>query len=618
MIIQGDSDNAADVIINGAGTAAEVVYLGHRTTVYNFTAIGADTGRYNLFSNSALAGDNIICRNGDSGVCFYISCTPTIGRIVARDNTTNGIRSVSGNVCKVNFAEVICNGADGILCASAAGDLTINNLTAIGNKGRAVRVATDYTGDVVVNNLVQVGSGTLNATWPCVVNYSSGGGTLTVNNAVTLPNVRDADNVHLLSVILGDGIYGNIEGSVLPLFKRTRYPVYVSFCIDDYQSLSFFEDFADLCDEFGFSATYALNTASVSAGDWATLQGLVARGHDIASHTVNHSDLTGLTAEQLVTELATSKAAIEMGIGGGFVCRTLVPPGNATNQTVQDAIYAAGYLAARGTAVFSTTIALHLRNATIYKIWAQSPSADLIKVTSPRRNIATILEYLGSVGGMVCFYGHNPAYIAGDYSLEQWRVIFEEIVKHASVEVMTFGDMAERLRTYNPSGDLTISGGGQIYTRTLIDEGDYSPAPGSILINNGANPFVDGNGDQYDMAGEKVWDDTTNLPVQWWLSGVDIGAYAYQFAVQRPSVEYPGPLGIDAPIQSGTVYPAVTIQAPLGAPFQIISEFTGEAVVDLATLVPTAKIRTGPRGMIVRSVDGSAEQQARDDRVVGA
>ena len=80
----------------------------------------------------------------------------------------------------------------------------------------------------------------------------------------------------------------------------------------------------------------------------------------------------------------------------------------------------------------------------------------------------------------------------------------------------------------------------------------------------------------------------------------------------------PGPLGIDATITEGTTYPAITIKAPLGAEFQAIPEFTGEAVVDLATLAPTAKIRTGLRGVIVRSVDGSAEQQARDDRVVGA
>ena len=81
--------------------------------------------------------------------------------------------------------------------------------------------------------------------------------------------------------------------------------------------------------------------------------------------------------------------------------------------------------------------------------------------------------------------------------------------------------------------------------------------------------------------------------------------------------DYPGPLGIDGPFD-GTTFPTGNFKAPLGAEFQAIPEFTNNASVDLATLPPTPKIRIGPRGMIVRSVDGSAAEQARDDRVVGA
>jgi len=82
--------------------------------------------------------------------------------------------------------------------------------------------------------------------------------------------------------------------------------------------------------------------------------------------------------------------------------------------------------------------------------------------------------------------------------------------------------------------------------------------------------------------------------------------------------EYPGPLGIDAAIQSGTVYPAITIKAPLGAEFQAIPEFTNNASVNLAALVPTAKVRIGDRGMAVYSADLDAAGIIRADRVVGA
>jgi len=80
----------------------------------------------------------------------------------------------------------------------------------------------------------------------------------------------------------------------------------------------------------------------------------------------------------------------------------------------------------------------------------------------------------------------------------------------------------------------------------------------------------------------------------------------------RSSLQYHGPLGIDAPI-TGTV-----ITAPLGADFQAIPEFTNNASVDLDALEPTPKIRIGGRGMVVYSADLDAAGIARADQVVGA
>jgi len=84
----------------------------------------------------------------------------------------------------------------------------------------------------------------------------------------------------------------------------------------------------------------------------------------------------------------------------------------------------------------------------------------------------------------------------------------------------------------------------------------------------------------------------------------------------RSPITIPGPLGIDAPTED-TTYPC-SIKAPLGAEFQAIPEFTANATVDLATLVPTAKIRTGPRGTLVYSADLDAAGILRADKVVGA
>jgi len=77
----------------------------------------------------------------------------------------------------------------------------------------------------------------------------------------------------------------------------------------------------------------------------------------------------------------------------------------------------------------------------------------------------------------------------------------------------------------------------------------------------------------------------------------------------------PGPLGIDGPFD-GTVFPTGNFEAPLGAEFQAIPEFTGEAVVDLEMLTPTAKIRTGPRGTLVYSDDLDAAGIIRADKII--
>ena len=82
-------------------------------------------------------------------------------------------------------------------------------------------------------------------------------------------------------------------------------------------------------------------------------------------------------------------------------------------------------------------------------------------------------------------------------------------------------------------------------------------------------------------------------------------------------IQFPGPLGIDGPFD-GTAFPVGNFQAPLGRDFQLIPEFTNNASVDLAALVPTAKIRTGPRGTLVYSADLDAAGILRADKVVGA
>ncbi len=85
----------------------------------------------------------------------------------------------------------------------------------------------------------------------------------------------------------------------------------------------------------------------------------------------------------------------------------------------------------------------------------------------------------------------------------------------------------------------------------------------------------------------------------------------------RSQIQYPGPLNVSAPVTAGTAYPDITIQAPLGPEFQAITEWTGEAAVDLSTLSATARTRIGPRGMLIYGVDLDATEQTQADRYLG-
>jgi len=55
--------------------------------------------------------------------------------------------------------------------------------------------------------------------------------------------------------------------------------------------------------------------------------------------------------------------------------------------------------------------------------------------------------------------------------------------------------------------------------------GGFQLKYGSPAINKGVNPFVDGDGDQTDFAGVRVWDDVIDALIGGWFDGTEIGAY---------------------------------------------------------------------------------------------
>jgi oligosaccharide reducing-end xylanase len=93
----------------------------------------------------------------------------------------------------------------------------------------------------------------------------------------------------------------------------------------------------------GFKLTLFTVTSWIPNGSWSRIQAAAQAGHEIASHTVTHPNLTGVTATQLTNELANSQAAINANVAGQK-CLTLAYPYCAEPS---DAVTATYYIAAR-------------------------------------------------------------------------------------------------------------------------------------------------------------------------------------------------------------------------------------------------------------------------------
>lgn len=111
---------------------------------------------------------------------------------------------------------------------------------------------------------------------------------------------------------------------------------------------------APLLEQYGFTGTFYVYTNvlrdSSAAGtfmSWQDAGDLVARGHEIGSHTLSHPVLTRLRPAALAREVTTSKARLEERLG--ITISTFAYPYGAQNDRVVEAVATAGYQTAVST-----------------------------------------------------------------------------------------------------------------------------------------------------------------------------------------------------------------------------------------------------------------------------
>jgi hypothetical protein len=381
---------------------------------------------------------------------------------------------------------------------------TINNMFSFGNNQETVKLTANAPA-LTVNNSIFLGSTNATTRYHNIA-VTGGTGTVTVNNSIGLPGwdgllgySPSQDYTYSAGVTAGA-----TNLFQMPLYRMGRRPAIIVLGTDDAAALDTYAPMvAAKLAAYGWRGTYAVDTDSMNAARWTNAVALAAAGHEIASHSKSHPDLTTLGAEDLATELSASKTAIETNISG-YTCNTFACPGNATNATVQAAILAAGYTGSRGAAggTNCSMSSLNIFNIGVKALGANAlyNSADPEQATVDKM-LGGFLEYLKWTGGIVMFYVHNT----GELTADGWDKTLAVIAK-SGVMVKTLGEAITYITTNGAD-----SGDHMTYTRTFTDASDYRLRAGSPAINAGTDVSL-----TTDYLGKPI----RGVP--------DIGAYEFQ------------------------------------------------------------------------------------------
>jgi len=112
----------------------------------------------------------------------------------------------------------------------------------------------------------------------------------------------------------------------------------VSLTFDD-SWRSIYANALPIMKKYGLASTQYLLSGNTDDPDYMTkaqMKAFATAGHEIASHTVSHPDLTTLTASQLTTELSRSKTNLQTWTGA--TVQNFASPYGAYNSTVLNAI----------------------------------------------------------------------------------------------------------------------------------------------------------------------------------------------------------------------------------------------------------------------------------------
>lgn len=179
-------------------------------------------------------------------------------------------------------------------------------------------------------------------------------------------------------------------------------------------------------------------------------------------------------------EVVDPKAWIEGAIGGSYSVTTFSPPGSSTDETLQDALKAAGITGARG----SANGGRFLTNIPIYDIRVLASDHAVFGDKSEavlKRNGAALAAMAASTGRIYTLLSHN----ATELTTDQIGWFLSGALTVPGIEIVTLKTAVDHIRDSESWADADADG--ERWTRTFTDASDYRLSPSSPAINAGVN-----------------------------------------------------------------------------------------------------------------------------------
>ncbi|RMD51224.1 hypothetical protein D6827_02650, partial [Candidatus Parcubacteria bacterium] len=297
VTFQGTSDPAysGDVIINSPSNGFQI--QGNNITVQNLKITGGGgltTRRGFLVTGNNFTAENItIYDYSGSGFSFESGATNfTLTNVAVKDVGAYALTAQAGSAGTVKQS-VFRGYADGstpgavVYLTGAGADVNFYDTVVMG--GYRYCVKADTSAQLLMRNSIVAACGegyTANSSIYSVYTDTTASADLDysiIDGYGRFPN----DYNYYGNVTVGS----NLQTNEFPYFNGFEYnEAYFAITVDDRTNVSNADSIAAVLDDLGYHLTFNVNTPTlIDSADWATIQDLVNRGHDIGGHSYgNH------------------------------------------------------------------------------------------------------------------------------------------------------------------------------------------------------------------------------------------------------------------------------------------------------------------------------------------